>query len=254
MTCARCGAPLAPAFPGATIRCTCGATFLEPVPVGAPEVSTLAGSVGPAGPYRAASVRAPDVEAPVYDGFGMPCPRCHGRLVAFGPPAKTGRYVTGGTCECHSCGGVFLDHRQLDEYVQSAKIGIIPDDEPAGGDHAHIDAMYLPCPVCGVRMNRVNFGHRSGVLIDVCREHGTWFDRGELHDALRFAASPAYEEAKARRYAEEAARRADVRRQTSAAIHVSTGEELRTNLGYTRLGLGLTHDLLELLHWTLFRP
>ncbi len=247
MNCARCGAKLAPAFPGATIRCTCGASYMEPVPIGVPE----------AGPYRSAAVRAAGAEAPVVDGFGMPCPRCHGRLVAFGPPAKTGRYVTGGTCECHSCGGVFLDHRQLDEYVESAKSGIVPDEEPAGGDHAEVEAMYLACPVCGVRMNRVNFGHRSGVLIDVCREHGTWFDRGELHDALSFAASPAYEEAKLRRQIEEATRRADIRKQVGVSeAYVSRGNHAHgwdANAWGIAGGRSLSRDLLDLLHWTLFR-
>ncbi len=35
---------------------------------------------------------------------------------------------------------------------------------------------YRPCPVCTRLMNRVNFGRRSGVLIDRCRAHGSWFD------------------------------------------------------------------------------
>jgi hypothetical protein len=29
-------------------------------------------------------------------------------------------------------------------------------------------------------MNRKNFARLSGVVIDVCRPHGAWFDRGEL--------------------------------------------------------------------------
>lgn len=37
-------------------------------------------------------------------------------------------------------------------------------------------------------MNRVNFGRRSGVIVDVCRAHGTWFDAGELVAALEFVA------------------------------------------------------------------
>jgi hypothetical protein len=28
-------------------------------------------------------------------------------------------------------------------------------------------------------MNRVNFAEYSGVVVDVCREHGTWFDADE---------------------------------------------------------------------------
>jgi hypothetical protein len=35
-------------------------------------------------------------------------------------------------------------------------------------------------------MARTNFGRVSGVLIDVCRPHGAWFDRGELGAIRRF--------------------------------------------------------------------
>jgi hypothetical protein len=29
-------------------------------------------------------------------------------------------------------------------------------------------------------MPRLNYGHGSGVIIDVCRDHGIWFDADEL--------------------------------------------------------------------------
>jgi Zn-finger nucleic acid-binding protein len=35
------------------------------------------------------------------------------------------------------------------------------------------------CPRC------TRLGGHSGIVVDVCREHGTWFDRGELEAALR---------------------------------------------------------------------
>jgi Zn-finger nucleic acid-binding protein len=40
--------------------------------------------------------------------------------------------------------------------------------------------MYVKCPVCAKMMNRINFGARSGVVIDRCREHGVWLEAGEL--------------------------------------------------------------------------
>jgi len=33
-------------------------------------------------------------------------------------------------------------------------------------------------------MNRINFGHRSGVIVDQCRPHGLWLDSGELKHLL----------------------------------------------------------------------
>jgi Zn-finger nucleic acid-binding protein len=35
-------------------------------------------------------------------------------------------------------------------------------------------------------MNRINFGRMSGAIVDVCRGHGTFLDRGELHQVVRF--------------------------------------------------------------------
>lgn len=34
--------------------------------------------------------------------------------------------------------------------------------------------------------NRKNFGRSSGVIVDICRRHGVWFDRGELPRVLAF--------------------------------------------------------------------
>ena len=35
-------------------------------------------------------------------------------------------------------------------------------------------------------MNRINFARLSGTVIDVCKGHGTFLDRGELHQVVRF--------------------------------------------------------------------
>jgi hypothetical protein len=35
-------------------------------------------------------------------------------------------------------------------------------------------------------MNRVNFARYSGVIMDVCKEHGTFFDRDELRRIVTF--------------------------------------------------------------------
>jgi Zn-finger nucleic acid-binding protein len=39
---------------------------------------------------------------------------------------------------------------------------------------------YIKCPICSKLMNRVNFGTKSGVIVDRCKEHGVWLDGGEL--------------------------------------------------------------------------
>ena len=35
-------------------------------------------------------------------------------------------------------------------------------------------------------MNRVNFAHSSGVIMDVCKADGVWLDRGELQRVVGF--------------------------------------------------------------------
>ena len=65
-------------------------------------------------------------------------------------------------------------------------------------------------------MNRTVFGRSSGVIVDVCKQHGTWFDARELTASLAFIergglALVARREAE--RKAEEARRR-EVERRT----------------------------------------
>jgi len=48
---------------------------------------------------------------------------------------------------------------------------------------------YVHCAVCDKVMNRVNFGKMSGIIIDVCKNHGVWFERDELRGVLQFVAN-----------------------------------------------------------------
>jgi Zn-finger nucleic acid-binding protein len=98
--------------------------------------------------------------------------------------------------ECERCGGLFLDHATLAGIVREREDGgplAVPGVRPfelarrAGIPEA--DVRYVKCPMCHDRMNRVNFGKKSGVVVDVCRSHGTWFDAGELTRAVEWVAS-----------------------------------------------------------------
>jgi Zn-finger nucleic acid-binding protein len=48
---------------------------------------------------------------------------------------------------------------------------------------------YRSCPRCGHRMQRKNFGKRSGVIVDWCGSHGTWLDKDELEQIAAFIAA-----------------------------------------------------------------
>jgi Zn-finger nucleic acid-binding protein len=46
--------------------------------------------------------------------------------------------------------------------------------------------VYKKCPICRDLMNRKSFGARSGVVIDICKEHGTWLNGGELRKLMEW--------------------------------------------------------------------
>lgn len=81
---------------------------------------------------------------------------------------------------------------------------------PAGTTPAHpvgSARAYIPCPSCREPMNRKNFGSISGILIDVCKDHGVWLDHGELAQALAFAERGGLVEARRREVGELERRR-----------------------------------------------
>jgi Zn-finger nucleic acid-binding protein len=92
--------------------------------------------------------------------------------------------------ECHACGGLWLDRAAFEQLGtsrerQGAVLGALP--APTAPPVVSLEAVhYRPCPACQQRMNRVNYARRSGVVLDVCKEHGIWFDKDELRRVLAF--------------------------------------------------------------------
>ena len=94
--------------------------------------------------------------------------------------------------ECQQCEGLWLERSvfQLicaDREHQSIVLG---DALSTVGHHAPVahdeQVRYLPCPHCQQLMNRINFANCSGVVVDVCKPHGTWFDCDELRQIVEF--------------------------------------------------------------------
>lgn len=90
---------------------------------------------------------------------------------------------------------MFVDHVRLQELVHAHResgLRPVPESVPGAspsslrGDRWD-SVTYLPCPLCSVLMNRKNFGDRSGIVVDVCKAHGVWLDRGELDALIAFA-------------------------------------------------------------------
>lgn len=114
----------------------------------------------------------------------LPCPACSGtmRAVHVGPTSMF---------ECGACASTWLDTDTFTQLCANREahgaIASMTGPTTAGVTTTVTSGVrYRPCPTCKKIMNRENFGHRSGVIIDVCKGHGVWFDRGELHSVLVF--------------------------------------------------------------------
>jgi Zn-finger nucleic acid-binding protein len=135
----------------------------------------------------------------------LQCPRCpEGSGNALAPH----RLGTTSLEECPQCGGTWLDAQTFASVVserdrQAALASALPGVAAAPRAPREASVRYLKCPDCARLMNRENFGRRSGVVIDVCRTHGVWFDAGELGDVVGFVMRGGLDETR-RRELEEA--------------------------------------------------
>jgi Zn-finger nucleic acid-binding protein len=120
------------------------------------------------------------------DAVQKPCPRCQINLqsVALGPSGAIKIH------ECSKCEGLWVDVDTFDaictDREQQAIVLGGASPPPARIELTLDEIRYLPCPQCHTLMNRVNFAGHSGVIVDACRGHGTWFDREELQHIVEF--------------------------------------------------------------------
>jgi Zn-finger nucleic acid-binding protein len=113
----------------------------------------------------------------------LKCPRCRVDMASVTLGAEAVR-------ECERCAGLWVEVAALericaDREKQSAVLGAAA---PVSGQSTAEPnrVTYAPCPQCSQLMNRINFARCSGVIVDICRGHGTWFDRDELSAIIQF--------------------------------------------------------------------
>jgi Zn-finger nucleic acid-binding protein len=112
----------------------------------------------------------------------LKCPRCKTHMSPITLGAEAMR-------ECDKCGGLWVEVAAFekicaDKEEQSAVLG---GASPVPHNQIKENRVsYIPCPHCGNIMNRINFARCSGVIVDVCKGHGTWFDRDELSQIVQF--------------------------------------------------------------------
>ena len=129
----------------------------------------------------------------------LPCPRCrlNTELVTIGKNTLR---------ECPKCEGLWADSETLqqicsDREEQSAVLGAAMTIEPPQNAKWE-EVRYVPCPICKQLMHRVNFARCSTVIVDVCKPHGTWFDKEELRRVVEFIRAGGFDRARAIEIAE----------------------------------------------------
>jgi Zn-finger nucleic acid-binding protein len=45
-------------------------------------------------------------------------------------------------------------------------------------------SQFHPCPICSEMMSVINYKKNSGILLDICENHGIWLDGGELRQII----------------------------------------------------------------------
>ena len=114
----------------------------------------------------------------------LKCPRCDVDMASVAIASEKMR-------ECDRCGGLWLEVAAFESICsnreeQSAVLGGASPAPAHPLTNNETNVRYVPCPQCRQLMNRINFAHCSGVIVDVCKGHGTWFDRDELSGIIQF--------------------------------------------------------------------
>ncbi len=85
--------------------------------------------------------------------------------------------------------GMWLDDRQLAALTRGSDDHAADQQEVEALDSSAVDSAALTserfrsCPVCQKTLRKDIWRRASGVVIDVCDEHGTWLTREELQRA-----------------------------------------------------------------------
>lgn len=204
---------------------------------------------------------APRPEEASESGSKGACPRCHPRRSELVARELGGLAIDA----CTSCGGVFVATLGLDRlmkdgdqqaHVSTALQGASVAPTPAAVKAAE-QVKYLPCPVCKNLMGRQNFGRSSGVIIDWCKSHGTWFDASELERVLIFVRAGGLDVARRREIEELEQKLKDRRREAAKPQPMGAfdRDQYRGNIGGPGVMdvVDVAVDLMALSIQTIFR-
>jgi len=171
------------------------------------------------------------------------CPRCRTTMKAVVIGSRHLR-------ECPTCEGLWVDASSLEQICadrekQAAILGWTGQGSAAESGAIEKNIRYLPCPDCQKLMNRVNFANYSNVVVDVCKAHGTWFDRDELRRVIEFIRAGGMDSARARELTELQERRHQIKASQAAAAWSSPAPSPTFDHTEREFGLSTVATLLK---------
>ena len=219
-------------MPAATLNCpSCGAS-LSPDSTSCPYCNT-----------RLATISCPSCFGLAFLGSKF-CPHC-GQALASATAAATNllcplcRIPLEGlnlghvqVRDCQHCCGIWVDTATFQKICadREEQAAVLGSPVPVPHDETSPRRAYIPCPHCGQIMTPTQFSRRSGVVIDISRAHGVWFDREELRHIVEFIRAGGLDRARAiekdeldRERRELEAKMRDVSHEEQLASIASTG-------------------------------
>lgn len=116
------------------------------------------------------------------------CPRCNIPLQSLDLGFEDNFYIE----RCEQCLGMFFDPGELETVLEKSVSNVFNinidkiKDLSNELDRDNFKVAYRMCPVCRKLMHRINFGTRSGVVIDSCKADGVWLEGSELRRLMEW--------------------------------------------------------------------
>ncbi|MBS1765873.1 MAG: zf-TFIIB domain-containing protein [Acidobacteria bacterium] len=102
---------------------------------------------------------------------------------------------------CGHCASIWIARDTFEAFCKDQEKQAVVVEALPKVDAPPINALsqgYRPCPDCKQLMNRVNFAQISGVILDACKAHGTFFDPDELRRLVAFLQGGGMDRARSR--------------------------------------------------------
>lgn len=175
------------------------------------------------------------------------CPRCRTEMQAMAIGSTTVR-------ECERCSGLWVDVPSFEKICadREQQAAVLGAASPAPrGEVSEGKVRYAPCPECRQLMNRINFARCSGVIVDICKGHGSWFDRDELTRIVEFIRAGGLDAARSKEKAAIEEERRQLRQEQlsaggSRSSLLDTDSDNHRTVGITS-GIASARGLLKLL-------